>query len=297
MQRVLITGAAGQLGQSFQRFASLAADSKIDFVFANRNDFDLTQTHKIKEYLAAHDIHVVVNLAAYTAVDLAESEPLLAEAINATAVEKLGAACCDAGVWLVHVSTDYVFDGESEDAYSEISATNPINVYGHTKLAGEQALIKCCPNALILRTSWVFSEYGNNFLKTMLRLASSRDELGVVADQMGTPTYAPHIAEAILKLVIHHTNGQAVSGIYHFSGDKAVSWCDFARAIFSEAAKQNPQFKVPHVNGITTAEYPTPAKRPRNSVLSVEKLERLLGALNRNWQDGVRQAVSVLQKP
>ncbi len=295
MQKVLVTGAAGQLGQSFQKLQPMAASLGIELLFASRQQLDLSRPEVIAAYLQNHAVDVVVNTAAYTAVDKAETDAEQAALINAEAAAELARQCQAAGNWLVHISTDYVFDGQSDQPYEETDATNPLGVYGQTKLDGEIAVSEFCPDALILRTSWVFSEFGNNFLKTMLRLATDRDELGVVADQTGAPTYAPHIAEAVLRLIHHRAEyQQKIPGIYHFSGDCATNWCEFARSIFASAACSVPDFRSPLVNAITTADYPTPAQRPQNSVLSTAKLESLLGSLNNSWSDGIDQAIARL---
>ena len=190
---------------------------------------------------------------------------------------------------ILHISTDYVFDGQREGKYKETDATDPQGVYGKTKLEGEQAVAKANDKFIVLRTAWVFGEHGNNFVKTMLRLAKTRDTLGVVADQIGGPTYAGDIAASLIQIAEKIIAGEDVQyGIYHFTGEPYVSWYDFAKAIFDEAVSQNILEKAPHVNAITTADYPTPAKRPANSCLDLTKIQRVFGIQPSNWQKALK---------
>jgi dTDP-4-dehydrorhamnose reductase len=238
----------------------------------------------------------VVNAAAYTAVDRAESEPAAAARANTLGPAVLARVCRARGSALFHVSTDYVFDGRKTEPYTETDATHPLGVYGRTKLEGELCVQEADPQALILRTGWVFSQFGNNFLKTMLRLGAERPEIGVVADQRGGPTYAPAIVRALLRLVRRRLDGRALAGgIYHFGGVPPASWHEFAQTIFSEAVYLGLLPRVPQVHAITTAEYPTAAARPRQAQLSCAKLSRVLEGLGNDWRRGLRAALEELR--
>ncbi|ACT07678.1 dTDP-4-dehydrorhamnose reductase [Dickeya chrysanthemi Ech1591] len=279
--KVLLTGANGQLGRCFQDrlpqgWSVLATDT---------DSLDITDEAQVQATVASWQPDAIVNAAAYTAVDKAESEPELAARINVAGPEYLARAARQQGARFIHVSTDYVFDGTATRPYIETDATHPLGVYGQTKLDGERAVLKVNPAAQIVRTAWVFSEYGNNFVKTMLRLGRERDSLGVVADQRGCPTYAGDIADAIIGVL----QQQAEGGLYHFCGDEEVSWHAFADAIFAVADKQQLLSRVPTVNAITTEQYPTPAARPAYSTLNCTKIARL-GISPSAW----RAALSVI---
>lgn len=265
--KILLTGANGQLGRCFQD----RLPTEWEILATDTAELDITDLARVEEIVKDFQPDAIVNAAAYTAVDKAESEPELAEKINVTGPENLAIVASKQGIRLVHVSTDYVFDGNATEPYHEDSATNPLSVYGKTKLAGEQAVTQAAPEAIIVRTAWVFSEYGNNFVKTMLRLAKERDTLSVVNDQRGCPTYAGDLAQAIISLL----EKNAKSGIYHYCGDKEVSWYEFAKTIFEMAKQQGIIDKMPQVTAIATEHYPTPAHRPQYSSLSCEKIERL----------------------
>lgn len=285
--KVLLTGAKGQLGRCFcDRLPSgwdiLATDSEI---------LDITDLEKVKSVAAAYRPDFIVNAAAYTAVDKAESESEVAALINEVGPKNLAIVANEIGARLVHISTDYVFDGDATTPYIEVAATNPLGVYGQTKLKGELAVSQIQPEALIIRTAWVFSEYGNNFVKTMLRLAQGRDMLGIVADQRGCPTYAGDIAQATITLL----QKAAPGGIYHFCGDSEVAWNEFAEIIFSSALHQGVLEQAPVVNGITTEQYPTPARRPKYSVLNCEKIQNV-GVKLSPWKDRVSFVVANCQK-
>ncbi|MEI7342870.1 dTDP-4-dehydrorhamnose reductase [Pectobacterium brasiliense] len=280
--RILLTGANGQLGRCFQD--RLPAEWEV--LATDTAELDITDLAHIEQVVKDFQPDAIVNAAAYTAVDKAESEPVLAEKINATGPENLAIVANKQGIRLVHVSTDYVFDGNATEPYSEDSATNPLSVYGKTKLAGEQAVAKASPEAIIVRTAWVFSEYGNNFVKTMLRLAKERDALGIVADQRGCPTYAGDLAQAIISFLEKNAEG----GIYHYFGDKEVSWYEFAQAIFSAAVQKPLLNKAPILTPITTAQYPTPAHRPAYSTLAGEKTKALGIALS-DWKRALKKII------
>lgn len=276
--KVLLTGANGQLGNCFQDrlpqgWLVLATDSTT-LNIANR-DAVLTAVE-------SYQPDVIINAAAYTAVDKAETDFELADLVNHAGPMNLAFAAKKVNAQFVHVSTDYVFDGKTTIPYKEQDQTNPLSVYGRTKLDGENAVLEILPQAIIIRTAWVFSEYGNNFLKTMLRLASQRDSLSIVGDQRGCPTYAGDIANAIVALVNTHAHG----GIYHYCGDREVSWYEFAQEIFQSATYVNKSSRIPELNAISTAQYPTPAKRPYFSTLNTAKIQKL-GIVPSNWQQAV----------
>lgn len=262
--KVLLTGSKGQLGSCFQDRLPAGWE-----VWATDSDtLDITDLDKVKQAVAQYQPNVIVNAAAYTAVDKAETEPELAGLINATGPKNLALAAKEAGARLVHVSTDYVFDGKATTPYVETDTTNPLGVYGQTKLDGELAVAEVLPEAIIIRTAWVFSEYGNNFVKTMLRLAKDRDTLGIVADQRGCPTYAGDIAQAIIDLLQKEVEG----GIYHFCGKDELNWFDFANLIFNYAEDIKLLEKKPELNKLATEDYKTLAVRPKYSVLSLVKI-------------------------
>ncbi|MBA0212300.1 dTDP-4-dehydrorhamnose reductase [Pectobacterium brasiliense] len=272
--KVLLTGANGQLGRCFQD--RLPAEWEI--LATDSNELDITDLERVAEIVKSFQPDAIVNAAAYTAVDKAESEPEIAESINVHGPQNLAIVATKYNVRLVHVSTDYVFDGSATEPYSEDSETNPLSVYGNTKLAGEQAVTKVSPEAIIVRTAWVFSEYGNNFVKTMLRLAKERDSLSIVNDQRGCPTYAGDLAQTIISLL----EKNAVGGIYHYCGDKEVSWYEFAEEIFKVANERKAISSVPTLSAISTGEFLTPAKRPKYSSLDCLKIKKL-GIIPSNW--------------
>jgi dTDP-4-dehydrorhamnose reductase len=295
MLNVLITGANGQLGKSFKSLEDNARTRDVVFIYADRESLDITNIKAVEEYLQQYRIDIVVNTAAYTAVDQAEDEPELAHIINTQSAGNLAKVCAQQECWLIHISTDYVFNGESNRAYTELDSVDPLGVYGKTKLAGEQLVSQYNPEALIIRTSWVFSEFNRNFLKTMLGLAKQRNALTIVADQEGNPTYAPHIALAVLKVITHRAQQAAsLSGIYHFCGSTTINWADFARYIFARQASLVSTFSAPVVTNIRTDEYPTKARRPKYSQLSNEKIQKIIGTADNDWKEGVNTALDRL---
>jgi dTDP-4-dehydrorhamnose reductase len=257
----LVLGRSGQL-------ASHLRERMPDALFWGRGELDLLDAASIEPRIAALRPTCLVNAAAYTAVDRAESEPEAAWAINTTAVAALASAAKALDIPLIHVSTDYVFNGQKLGPYVETDTTQPISAYGRTKLGGELAVMSLCPKHWILRTSWVFSEHGANFVKTMLRLGGERDALNVVADQRGVPTYAEDLARVIEALAQHGEQLGILPGVYHAVGGPETSWCDFARQIFARALARGTLAKPVQVNAIPTSAYPTPARRPANSVLA-----------------------------
>ena len=288
MKRVLVTGGSGQVGGALSR---LSLDG-VTFMAPQRDALDLSNADSITEYLAREPLDAIINCAAYTAVDKAESEKDLAFAINAKAPEVFARHCTTAHIPLLHVSTDYVFSGDLERAYLEDDAIGPINVYGASKEAGEAAVRSLSSQHIILRTSWVVSATGSNFLKTMLRLAADRDEVRVVADQFGRPSAAQDIAQTLCRLTSIALKGQATSGTFHFANAGETNWADFARKIF-ELSRQRGGPSA-HVTSITSAEYPTPAKRPRNSRLATDKITQVYGITPRPWSEAISDIISTL---
>mgnify|MGYP003450596148 CR=1 FL=1 len=260
--KILVTGANGQLGSEIKVLASNYP--QFEFIFTDIEDFPLDKTDEIITNFKRIQPKIVINCAAYTAVDKAEQDQQVADAINHIAIATLATLCKESEVKLIHISTDYVFDGTSPIAYKEDDQPNPKSVYGITKLAGETACLKNCPESIIIRTAWVYSEFGNNFVKTMLRLMSERESLGVVNDQVGSPTYAADLAQVILT-ILDSKKWQA--GIYHYSNAGEISWYDFAQDIKEIA------HKTCEIKGIPASSYPTPAERPAYSLLDKSKIK------------------------
>lgn len=264
--RVLLTGANGQLGQCLKdRFPD-----EWQVWGTDATELDITNKDTVFNAIEKYQPDVIINAAAYTAVDKAESDVDLARLVNVRGPANLAAAARNINAMFVHVSTDYVFDGASNIPYQECDATNPLGVYGLTKLDGERYVLEEYSSTVIIRTAWVFSEYGNNFVKTMLKLGNEKESLGIISDQYGCPTYAGDIASAIITLIDNKSEG----GIYHFCGDKVVSWYDFANRIFSIAKEMGWNGNIREVKAITTEQYPTAAKRPRYSVLDCRKISQ-----------------------
>lgn len=259
MKKVLVTGANGQLGKCLQDAVLANPIESFHFLFCDRTQLDISNKEIVESFFFSNKIDICVNCAAYTAVDLAESETELAFKINSDAVNFLAEECREQDAKFIHISTDYVFDGNSSKPYLPTDQTNPINVYGKSKLAGEKWALGTNPKSIVIRTSWVYSQYGKNFYTTMLRLMKERDELNIVSDQIGKPTDANDLAKYILDVIKSNDSNY---GIRNFSGNEIMSWYDFAKKI----AKEN-GFSV-KINPIPTSSYPTPAKRPMWSVLS-----------------------------
>ncbi|MBW4576912.1 MAG: dTDP-4-dehydrorhamnose reductase [Aphanothece sp. CMT-3BRIN-NPC111] len=290
MTRILLTGSTGQLGQELQQ---TLADYK-EVIAARRSTCDLKEADTLRQLMREVQPQLVINTAAYTAVDKAETEPELATAINAIAPTILAQEVQQLGAFLIHISTDYVFDGRQSHPYKENDSPNPLNVYGQTKLAGEEGIRESCDHYLILRTAWVYGAYGKgNFVKTMLKLGQEREEIRVVSDQIGSPTWARNLAEAIAQMIPKLS--PEIVGIYHFTNSGVASWYNFAIAIFEEAERLGFPLKVRQVIPITTAEYPTPARRPAYSVLSCSKISGVLGAYPPHWREKVRQMLLELR--
>ena len=296
--RILVTGKNGQLGRSIQK--TVNTDTKIgnnqnpnDFIFVAREELDLSSESSISHYFKNNTFNIIINCAAYTQVDKAEQEDELANQINHLAVKQLASIASNQRARLIHISTDYVFDGESDKPYIETDTPNPINVYGRTKLSGEKALQALMPiNAIIIRTSWLYSEYGNNFVKTMLRLGRERDELSVVNDQMGSPTYAADLADAILEIIRHNKfrDVARTTQIYNYSNEGEISWYEFAKEIFKIE-------KIDcEVNPVTSQQYPTPAKRPRNTLMNKDKIVKVFNIKISNWKSSLNTCMTILKK-
>jgi len=281
-KNILVTGAAGQLGSELNYLSEkiIAQARLFNFIFVTRKELDIQDGQKVAEFCAVNKVDVIVNCAAYTAVDKAEQECEEADAINHIAVKNLAKVSKELNISLVHVSTDYVFDGTNHKPYIETDKINPQNVYGKTKLNGELAMQAINPaNSIIIRTSWVYSSFGNNFVKTMMRLGRERDELNVVCDQLGSPTNARDLAKAIL-VIIPQLNNLNVE-VYHYSNSGVCSWYDFAVAIF-EINKINCK-----VNPIATEAYPTPAKRPYYSVMDKSKIQKEFNVHVAYWRESL----------
>ena len=286
---VLVTGANGQLGQSLQFIAPNYPE--LHFVFCSSSDLDITNLENCQEVFSKMRPNYCINAAAYTAVDKAESEPEKAHLINVVGAKNLAEVCKKHNAILLHISTDFVFDGQRfitssavEMPYTEVDTPNPTGVYGQTKLDGEKAIQAVFENYYIIRTSWVYSQFGNNFMKTMLRLASERESLSVVNDQIGTPTNAVDLAEVLIKIICHTEHSRSASsnfGIHNFSNEGQCSWYDFARKIF----------EINNINinlqPIPTASFPTPAKRPKYSVLDKTKIKTSFGIEIKNWNKSI----------
>ena len=286
MKTLLVTGANGQLGNSIRLLAKNY--SGYNFLFTDVDTLDITDPAAVRAMIKDNRVDYVLNCAAYTAVDKAEEDEALCRRINAFAVGVLGEAAHEAGAKMIHVSTDYVFNGTGYRPYVETDATRPVSAYGRTKLAGEEMLQEVCPDAVIIRTAWLYSEFGNNFVKTVLRLGKERDELGFVFDQIGTPTYAGDLAAA-RRSVLPSAHGNAfVPGIYHFSNEGVCSWYDFTVKILQIAGIDC------RVLPIETKDYPTKAVRPPYSVLNKRKIKETYGVVIPHWEESLRLCMDKL---
>lgn len=279
---VLVTGANGQLGQAIQFISD--NHPEVDFKFCSSSDLDITSKENCQLVFTKFKPDYCINTAAYTAVDKAESEPEKAHLINVIGAKNLAEVCKEFSTKLFHVSTDFVFDGSRTTPYIETDIPNPTGVYGKTKLDGEKAIQKTFDNYFIIRTSWVYSQFGNNFMKTMLRLASEKDSLSVVSDQIGTPTNAVDLAEVLIKIISYNFQHPTTNfGIYNFSNEGQCSWYDFAKKIFEV---NNISINL---QPIPTSAYPTPAKRPAYSVLDKSKIKETFGVEVNNWEESLRK--------
>ena len=280
--KVLITGKNGQVGSCL--VSQLSNMVEINFLALSREELDITNAEQVSKIVNEYKPSVIINAAAYTAVDKAESEVELANAINHLGPKNLAKAAAQVNAAIIHISTDYVFAGNKDGLYTEADEVNPQGVYGQTKLAGEQSVAQECDAHIILRTAWVFSEFGNNFVKTMLRLARTRDTLGVVGDQFGGPTCAGDIAKVIINIAQQLQQDSTKFGVYNYSGYPHVSWQEFAKEIFAKALSQQEVDRPVTVNAILTSEYPTPAKRPANSKLDCNKIKTNFSIQPSDWK-------------
>lgn len=292
MNRILLTGSEGQVGRELQQ----ALSSVGEVMGVNRRRMDLEETNIIRQVIREIKPDIIVNAAAYTAVDRAETETEIAYAINAIAPTIMAEEAKKLGAFLLHISTDYVFDGTKNTPCTEEDIPNPLSIYGKSKLAGEERIQQIGGFYIILRTAWVYGSFGkSNFVKTMLRLAQEREEIRVVCDQIGGPTWARDIAQVISQL-LGKQELKDLTGIYHFTNSGVASWYDFAIAIFEKARELGFAGKVKRVIPITTAEYPTPAQRPAYSVLSTQKIASVLGNYPPYWRDSLWQMLRHLQE-
>ncbi len=288
-KKILVTAANGQLGREIAEIAP--SFETLDFTFLDRKILDLSSMEGISHYFKNNQFDVIINTAAYTAVDKAEDDEGLAKVVNSEAVKKLAEMAQEHTMQLIHISTDYVFDGKNYRPYIESDRTNPQGIYGISKLGGEDAVLAIDPaNSVIIRTSWLYSSFGSNFVKTMLHLAEERDELGVICDQIGTPTYANDLAWVILNGINDTKFNSEGCEIYHYSNEGVCSWYDFAKAIFELSQTSC------NVNAIETKDYPTPATRPYYSVLNKAKIKSRLGISIPYWKDSLKECLSKIQK-
>lgn len=283
---ILITGAYGQLGRSLKKL--LEKESGISAVFTDADTLDITDREAVRRACEATKFDIIVNCAAYTAVDKAESDDLKAAGLNTQAVGILAQEAARIGAKMIHISTDYVFSGDNSRPYVENDEPYPHSIYGRTKLEGEGILMSICPDAIIIRTAWLYSEYGKNFVKTMRRMGREQKEVSVVADQVGTPTYAGDLAKAILAIIRHQ---EWRPGIYHFTDEGVASWYDFAKAIFELSGMTSTRVKP-----IETADFPTPARRPKYSVLSKRKIKNTFGLTIPYWRDSLAKCLEGIEE-
>ena len=285
MKKILIIGANGQLGNCFRK---LAPDfhNNFDFNFTDSETLDITNEDQVADFFEDYKPDFCINASAYTAVDLAETEIDKAFAVNADGVAHLAESCRKNSAVFIHISTDYVFDGDTNISYSVDNFTNPQSVYGASKLKGEELAMEINPKSIIIRTSWLYSEFNKNFVKTMLHLFSVKDELGIVADQFGQPTNANDLAEAVMKII---QNQNKTFGIFHFSNYPETSWFHFAEKIaaFSESKVK--------LNAITTEDFPTPAKRPKRSTMSLDKIENMYNISLKHWENSLEECIDILK--
>lgn len=279
---ILVTGANGQLGNEMRN--ALTGDERFEAIYTDVEELDITSKEAVETFFASHRVDFLVNCAAYTAVDKAEDDAELCRKLNADAVELLATACHAHRTKMVQISTDYVFDGNSCKPYNESDKANPRSVYGSTKLDGELRLMAVAPESVVIRTAWLYSPYGRNFVKTMLTLPASHDKLKVVADQVGTPTYAFDLARAIIAII---TAPEWKSGIYHFSNEGVISWYDFTKAIHRIAGITSCE-----VSPCNSDEYPTRASRPHFSVLDKSKIKRVFGLTIPYWEDSLAHCIA-----
>ncbi|MCL2596349.1 MAG: dTDP-4-dehydrorhamnose reductase [Paludibacter sp.] len=285
---ILITGSNGQLGNEI-RLLSLSYENHYNFIFTDVAELDITSNDDLREFFSHTEVDIIVNCAAYTAVDKAEDDIELCYKINRDAVENLAKIANYYNINIIHISTDYVFDGKSYLPYIETMPVNPTSIYGKSKLEGEQILQKICPDALIIRTSWLYSSFGNNFVKTMLKLGNERKTLNVVSDQIGTPTYAADLAKTIMQII---DSEKFIGGIYHFSNEGAISWYDFTKAIHRIA-----KIATCYISPIESKNFPSRATRPFYSVLNKSKIKQTYKSIEiPYWEDSLQICIEKILK-
>ncbi len=287
MKRILVTGCLGQLGSEIRELAH-DLDDEFEFFYTDKDELDITDRSAVYDFIEQNNITVVVNCAAFTAVDKAEDSEELCDLLNNVAPGYLAEAVASMGGSMIQVSTDYVFDGIAHTPYDEDAQTNPQTIYGQTKLRGEENVIRTCPGSMVIRTAWLYSTHGNNFVKTMLRLGKERKELGVVADQIGSPTYARDLAKAILCIL----QKDIIPGVYHYTNEGVCSWYDFAQAIHRFAGIDAEDCAV---RPLHTEEYPVPAPRPHFSVLDKSKIKQTYGIEIPWWSDSLKECIEKLK--
>jgi dTDP-4-dehydrorhamnose reductase len=283
---ILITGANGQLGNELRKLHTQYPQHQ--FTFTDVGELDIANAAAVQAFFLKNKVECCINAAAYTAVDKAETEIAAAQLVNVEAVKQLAISCRQANALFIHVSTDYVFSGRNYTPYHEANAVAPSSIYGKTKAEGEQLALENNPHTIIIRTSWLYSSFGNNFVKTMLRLAETKPELRVVADQVGTPTYAEDLANAILQIIdfLNFKKDKDIFGIYHYSNEGVASWYDFAHAIFEIR-----NLKI-ELKPIKTVEYPTPATRPAYSILDKYKIKNTFGIAIPHWRESLKRCLN-----
>lgn len=286
MKKILVVGGNGQLGNCIRKISE-DYQGKYQFDFTDYDTLDITNSAAVSDYFDETKPDFCINASAYTAVDLAEKDVDKAYAVNADGVGYLAEACKEVGATLIHISTDYVFDGNTEISYSEDNFTNPLGVYGASKLKGEELALENNPKSIIIRTSWLYSEFNKNFVKTMLSLFETKDELNIVSDQYGQPTNANDLAEAIMTIIDAE---KKTYGVFHFSNYPETNWYLFAKKIAEFSGS-----KI-NLNAITTEEYPTPAKRPARSTMALDKIEQTYGIEPKHWENSLNVAVDILMK-
>lgn len=288
--KILVTGAFGQLGREIEELSEKYPDWQ--FIFTDVDTLDITNEISVQSFFEINNPDYIINCAAFTSVDKAETEVVLAELINSVAVKILAIASKNSQTKFIHISTDYVFDGNGTEPYLEDDFVNPQGVYGKTKLAGELNCLKENPDSIIIRTSWLYSSFGNNFVKTILRLGKERNELNVVNDQVGTPTYAADLALVILSIIEKSENNpeKFQAGIFHYSNEGVTSWYNFAKEIFEISGIDC------KVNPVKSEEYPTPAKRPKYSVLNINKIKKVYNLSIPNWNDSLKVCLNKIEK-
>lgn len=282
---ILVTGAKGQLGSEIKELSN--KHTLNNYFFTDVDELNICDATAVNRFIELNHIHLIINCAAYTAVDAAEDNRELCDELNHKAPGILAAAAHTYQARLIHISTDYVFDGTAHQPYTETDATSPRSIYGITKLKGEELILQCLPNAVIIRTSWLYSSYGNNFVKTMLRFGRERNELGVIFDQIGTPTYAADLAEAIFAII----DKDDIGGLYHYSNEGVCSWYDFTKAIHRMA-----KISTCNVKPIHTVDYPTKAPRPYYSVLDKTKIKQCYSLSIPHWEESLAKCIAVLNK-